>query len=298
MVQKMNDVKWQAIDKTVLLKQGQVEERLTLKDNIPVPSIVEFNIFGACNRSCHFCPVSNPEVYTNVNEGLSVELAEKVALDLREIEFSGIILFSAFSEPYLHKGIFKLIQTFKKILPNSALHIVTNGDAFLSKPNLLAKTLECGCDQVSISLYDGDHQHQRMDSLVKATLSKAKAKAVILKRRYEQGGNLGLIFSNRAGSLLPEFENADLVLPLEKPCFYPFYQVVIDYDGSVIMCAHDWKKEGYVGNLGTESFWAIWTGPRMNRNRKLLKQNNRRFSPCDKCDVTGDLIGRAHFERF
>ena len=192
---------YETLDRSVIRKSADVEEKIASFDGVPMPAIVELNIFGACNRACDFCPVSNPEVYTNVNEGLEIELARKIAADLQVIGFKGIVLFSAFSEPFLHKKLFELVSLFRMSLPDCSVHIVSNGDAIKAKPALLSRVMTAGVSQLSLSLYDGDHQFECFVKIMNEQLSETDKRKVVLKRRYEKDGNLGLIFSNRAGSL-------------------------------------------------------------------------------------------------
>ena len=61
------------IDPHVSLKDRDVKGNLRYLDGYPMFGLVEFNIWGACNRRCSFCPVSDPEVYTNKVEGIELE---------------------------------------------------------------------------------------------------------------------------------------------------------------------------------------------------------------------------------
>ena len=123
----------QDIDKSIIRKKEYAEKENTI-DGIPVFSIVEFNIWGNCNRSCSFCPVSNPEFYTKDNTGISLKLFQKIINDLNEINYSGVILFSAFSEPFLNKDLIDLIRITKKGLSKAKLEINTNGDVIKKRP--------------------------------------------------------------------------------------------------------------------------------------------------------------------
>ena len=97
------------IDKSIFFKKNYAETT-KLFENFPVFSIIELNIYGACNRSCSFCPVSNPNVYTNVHEGISKSTFDKILQDLCKIDYSGTMLISAFSEPFLHKNLNHLLK--------------------------------------------------------------------------------------------------------------------------------------------------------------------------------------------
>ena len=59
---------------------------------------------------------------------ISLKLYEKILLELKEVSYSGTILFSAFSEPLLNKLIYSMIEMTKKYLKSSKIEIVSNGD--------------------------------------------------------------------------------------------------------------------------------------------------------------------------
>ena len=91
----------------------------TTYQGMPVFSLVEFNITELCNRTCSFCPRVDPKVYPNRNKHISTELYEKIMIELSEFSYNGNILFSAFSEPLLHKQLETLIQLSKKHCPGA-----------------------------------------------------------------------------------------------------------------------------------------------------------------------------------
>jgi len=285
------------IDKSTDRKKQIVKDKLTLIDGVPVFSIIEFNITGSCNRSCSFCPVSNPDVYTKTNDGLDTLLFEKIVKDLQEIKYEGKILFSAFSEPLLHKKVEDLISIAKQYLPNIRLEIVSNGDLLTVKK--LKKLFEAGLDTINISMYDGSHQIEHFNNMVaEANVSKD---GVVLRRRYFENGNYGITISNRVGLVdsneyRDENEEDINELPLKSPCFYPFYMILVDYNGDVLLCPHDWNKTLRFGNLKNEKLFDIWRGKVLNSIRKKLSSADRNFGACKNCDVLGTVIGKDSFE--
>jgi radical SAM protein with 4Fe4S-binding SPASM domain len=68
----------------------------------------------------------------------------------------------------------------------------------------------------------------------------------------------------------------------------------MDYNGDVLMCAHDWGKKNILGNLKNQSFLEIWLSKKAKKNRDLLNISDRSINPCNVCDVKGDLIGKKH----
>ena len=84
--------------------------------------------------------------------------------------------------------------------------------------------------------------------------------------------------------------------PLNKRCNYPSYKFFIDYNGDVLMRSHDWGKKMILGNIAKQNFVDIWTSKKSNFVRKRLNNADRKFSPCNVCDVEGTLIGNEHSE--
>jgi len=285
------------IDKSTDRKKEIVKDRLSFIEGVPLFSIVEFNIIGTCNRDCSFCPVSNPDVYTKTTEGLELELFEKIIRELQVINYEGKILFSAFSEPLLHKEVEKLIVIAKKYLPNIRLEMVSNGDLLTSKK--LKKLYKSGLDTINISMYDGKHQIEYFENIrVEADVPKD---VVVTRRRYFEDGNYGITISNRVGLIdsneyRDENEEAIIDLPLKQPCFYPFYMILVDYNGDVLLCPHDWNKTLKFGNLKTKNLFDIWNGKALNGIRERLSNSDRNFGACKNCDVLGTVIGQENFE--
>ncbi len=281
-----------------IARKGKIIEKHIAKayhneESVPLFSLVEFNICGLCNRTCPFCPRANPD-YPNKAEYIPLDLYEKVASDLSSLGYTGVILYSAFCEPLLHKQIDQLIYLSKQYCPQTRVEIVTNGDLLTS--DKLISLFEAGLNTILISLYDGPHQHVHFLAMKhEAGLNDDQ---FILRVRYlPKEEHYGITMSNRAGSLnLKDIGVVPLDEPLKQYCYYPFYQCMIDYDGSVLLCPHDWGRNLIAGNLNNESLLDIWNGKAMSQARKKLANKDRNLSPCNFCDIDGTKMGRKHFE--
>ena len=287
------------IDPSTHRKKDVIENNIQFYQSIPLFSLLEFNIFGACNRSCSFCPVSDTSFYKNVYKGIDLKLYEKILLELKEVSYRGTLLFSAFSEPLLNKNIFLLIEMAKKYLKSTSIEIVTNGDVIVKNNKVLYKLFKSGLDVLSISIYDGDKEFKYFEKLINEFKLNSN---IILRRRYKLDGNYGITFSNRAGLVDTnkfKSKNEEIIdvskLPLQKNCFYPFYQMVVDYNGDVLMCAHDWKKEKIIGNTKDQNIIDIWNSNIIKQLRLILSKDKRTFKPCINCDVRGDIMGRKNY---
>ena len=262
----------------------------------PFFSLIEFNLSGLCNRTCVFCPRANPEVYPNVNEHIPVELYEKTMKELAEVDYDGMILYSAFGEPLLYKNIEVVLEISKRHCPKVHIETVTDGD-FVT-PEKLRSLFGAGLDTLLISMYDGPHQEEQFREMVDQ-VGLGDSQVILRKRWLPPEEHYGITLNNRAGLVdLPEVGIVPLKEPLKRPCFYPFYQILIDYDGAVLLCPHDWGKKLIAGNLNHQTIHEVWEGRILRRVRRSLAASDRNFAPCDKCDVDGTLMGRRHFEEW
>ena len=183
----------------------------------------------------------------------------------------------------------------KRWLPRSRLEIVTNGD--MLKPAKVADLHAAGLDALLVSMYDGPEQIPVLEAI--RDEAGVPADWMLLRERYlppEQ--NFGINLSNRAG-MVTGLENlgvAALAEPLKHPCFYVHYRMMVDHNGDVLLCPHDWGKRLIAGNLTRDNIVEVWTGRVLDLARRRLGKANRNFGPCKVCDVDGTLQGRGHFE--
>lgn len=286
------------MDLSVKNKALIVKDTLTYIDGFPAFSIVELNIVAACTRACAFCPISDKGFYkkNNIQGQLEFKLYKKLLFDLRAIAYHGRIILSGFSEPLLHKNLEELVRETKVVLPNSVLEIITNGDLLtLSK---MEKLFKSGLDVICVSLYDGTHQFDHFNKM-KTEIGLSDSQ-MLLRRRYYENGDYGLIISNRGGLVdsnqyRDNSESSIEAVPLQRACCYPFYMIKMDLNGDVLVCSHDWQKRFVVGNILKESLWDLWKGKRLNSLRLALSHANRSEVPCNTCDVNGNVIGRESF---
>ena len=292
----MNEKKIKFFDPNINRKSKIIRNTLSFikGTKTPLPSLVEISDSGTCNRVCSFCPRSDPE-YKDIIEFISEDLHTSICKQLAEHNYSGMLVYSGFNEPLLNKNIYKNISTARKYLPNCKIEVITNGDA-LNEKNLI-KLFESGLSTILISVYDTKEDAEMFDALCRKCGLIEKKQFLVRHRYLPPEKDFGITLSNRGGLL----KNADYsVLPLKeslkKPCNYPSYTFFIDYNGDVLMCSQDWGKKHILGNLYKQSFIKIWTSQISNIARKRLNNADRNFSPCDVCDVSGELIGRSHAE--
>ena len=283
-------------DKNIHRKSEIVKNSLQHFKNtsIPMPSVIEISDSGTCNRSCVFCPRSDPEWMKEFDNKkfITKKLHKKICKELSENNYSGIVIYSGFNEPLLNVACYENIARTRKYLRDAKIELITNGDAL--NENKVIKLFKAGLTTLLISVYDGKEDEDKFYKMCE-NAGLAKEQYVIRNRYLPPEKDFGITISNRAG-LMQNAEHSITALKesLKKPCYYPSYTFFIDYNGDVLMCSHDWGKKNILGNLKKNTILDVWISENAKRSRRNLANANRDFTPCNVCDVNGDLIGSKH----
>tara|TARA_B110001452_G_C15206183_1_gene418437 strand:- start:617 stop:1501 length:885 start_codon:yes stop_codon:yes gene_type:complete len=287
------------LDPNIENKSKTVEDNIQLMNynglELPLPTEIEISESGTCNRSCSFCPRSDP-LFEDKKEFISNKLHEKLCLELKDLNYKGTIRYSGFVEPMLDKNIYNLINMAKKNLPNCNIEMVTNGDPLNLKR--LNKLFNNGLNRILVSAYDDKETADKLEKLCEdADLTKEQY--IVRHRYYTEEEDFGITLSNRSGLMKnAEFKIPDLTEPLKNPCYIPSYTFFLDYQGDVLMCPHDWGKKIILGDLNKNKLIDIWFSEKSIKIRKILNKSNRNFAPCNICDVTGTFMGKKNSEYF
>lgn len=286
------DIKPQRIDKF----HEEYIKKFADKD-FPVFSNIEFNLHGSCNRRCAFCPRVDESIWPNLDEELSIDLFNKIIKELKEINYSGRLSFSGFSEPFLHSKLSLLVKTINTNLPDAKAEIITNGD-LLTVDN--AKELYgVGLKYLYVSLYTNKKTYDYLLG-IQEKLNLDEDQFQIRPRNLGRKMNFGLNINNRAGAV--DYTRFGLKqekkLPLKQPCYYPMYTIFVDYNGDCLICPDDWEKRKIIGNAKKENILQIFLKNTFHEVRKRLLKGNRSEIPCEKCDVNGLLNGKEHASKW
>lgn len=287
------------IDPNIKNKSKTVEDRLQFinyeNKDLPLPTEIEISESGTCNRTCSFCPRSAPE-FIDKKEFISNELHEKMCDELKSLNYKGTIRYSGFVEPLLDKNIYNLISMARKKLTDCNIEMVTNGDVL--NADRLKELFLKGLSKILISAYDGKKEADDLENLCKN--SNLTTQQYIVRHRYlSESDDFGITLSNRSGTMEnAEYKIKSLTEPLKKPCYIPAYTFFLDYQGDVLICPHDWGKKIILGNLNTQKLIDIWFSSKAMSIRNKLVNSNRKFSPCNLCDVEGTFMGKKNSSYF
>ena len=256
--------------------------------NVPRPAWIEIGLNDFCNRRCVFCPKSEDEIAPNHRHLLMPpNLAEKIAADLQQIGFDGLIMLAGYGEPMATPHLFAIIRQFAAVC---RVEITTNGD-FLQEENARGM-VEAGIGRIVVSMYDGPEQIGHFTDLF--CRAKVPADKFLLRDRwYGPERDFGIKLTNRAGTV---YAGNQAPLLQTQPCYYPHYSMMVDWNGDVFLCTQDWNRRVKSGNLALSSVKEVWTGSFYRKYRLRLFRGERSLPPCRNCNCDGTLHGRTHAE--
>ena len=252
---------------------------------------VEINPVELCNRACVFCPRSDKNVYPNRNLHMTTDTMQNIAVGLNQIKYNGRLTFSGFGEPLLHENIFELIRISKQIETIERVQLITNGDRL--NRSLIDKLYNSGVDRLEINMYDGPEQQQTFESMLKDV----PTDSYFLRHHYKTSEqDYGLILNNRAGSV---DAGEKIQSPIMSRCNLPFYKLMIDWNGDVLLCCQDWKRVSDIKlNVNHMTIREIWLNEQFEKYRERLSNNDRKLKPCNTCNINGTIQGDEAHELF
>lgn len=274
--------------KANLRRKSAYVDVVQMRGGKPLPSWIDLSLTELCNRSagsahpCVFCPRIDPAFYPNQKLHMSPDLVEKIAAELRGLDYRGIVVLCGYGEPMLHPDLMRIVAT----LYGLRVELVTNGDRLTVEKIIALRS--AGLSYFVVSMYDGPEQVERF----RAMFAEAGVSEYLLRDRWHtEADDFGLKLTNRGGTV--DVGNQDPV-QIGRPCHYLTYQMQVDWNGDVLLCPQDWHKKLKFGNLASQSLLEIWTSTAMHKRRIALMDGKRCEAPCSGCNTDGTLHGLNH----
>lgn len=120
-----------------------------------------------------------------------------------------------------------------------------------------------------------------------------KVNRVRVYTEHSSDGNPGSLTEE-----LPDFE-------ARKPCFKPFNDMIVYWNGQVAVCNHDWTRmvNGTpLGDLNKDTIHTVWhSDAYTNLRRQHMEAALEGVRPCEKCDhwkmyyMSSGAIGKTYF---
>ena len=224
---------------------------------------VAIEISTFCNRTCYYCPNLLEETPV---EFMAEETFHEIIDQLKEINYSGIILYHFYNEPLLDKRLPNFIRYVKTNLPNCVSRVVSNGD-FLST-DLADNLINAGVLDIMITIHDIDGENFLN-----------KLRPVLTK--YPEYIHVNTIhnqpISNRGGAIKVK------QLDKKDTCTDPLTSLTLDHKGNVLLCCNDYYRKHSFGNITHAKISKIWHSEDFSRLRKELRNGVANLEICRKC---------------
>jgi 8-amino-3,8-dideoxy-alpha-D-manno-octulosonate transaminase len=194
----------------------------------------------------------------------------KIIDELAIVNFSGRFSPHFYGEPLLDKRIVSFITYTRKRLPNVFIKLYTNGD--LLSYELFMELLDAGADIFRIS------QHGEMPSKILSECKNKVGDKMWRERveylRYVDTDTVPLM--NRGGIIDTNRGNR------MKSCEQVF-DLIIDYEGNVLLCCQDFLSKNIFGNLKNEGIMEIWNKKHFKSLRDKINSGIWSAEICKKC---------------
>ncbi len=277
------------------------------------PTEIQIQTTTLCNASCIMCPY--PQVSKEFPTGhMTDELYERILDEcagepgLRRIEPF------LMNEPFMDKRMVELIARTKQQVNHALVTLTTNGASLA--PKVIDRLIQSGLDAVWFS-FNGANP-ETYEKIMGISYAKVKRNIDYLlsvrpptlqvfinmietepmapeieqnisywRTRGVQAGSSPLV--NRAGNV-ENFEELDYMPLSDKPvrtCELPFYKMYITYNGDVVSCCMDWRRQVVLGNITERGIRDIWNGPEYRRFRRLhIERQEATVDLCSACSYT------------
>jgi radical SAM protein with 4Fe4S-binding SPASM domain len=262
-----------------------VDDKLAFYKKKPIPSWIELSIIDVCNKTCSFCPKSNPKIAPNTFQKMGKPLIKKLCRDLKKIKYKGSVVLCGYGEPMLHNDVYNICDQLSKV---SFVEVVTNGDTL--NHERIKRLYVSNVNKLLISMYEGSHQVKKFSEM-REKAEVPKDFVILRDRWHDEKKDYGLKLTNRAGTVNIGIQDK---VEIKKKCYYPSYQMLIDWNGDVFLCPQDWHRKITMGNIMQESIYNIWTNKIIENYRKKLLCEDRSLSPCNLCNAEGTVLGKNH----
>ena len=280
------------------------------------PKYASIQTTSHCNASCVICPYR--ETKDKQPQGdMEWNLYKKIIDELSQYKLERILLY-LMNEPLMDKGIVRKINYAKEKNPNTIVHIVSNGSLLTNE--LSKQIIQSKIDYIEFSvLANTKESYQKIMGLDFESTRNKILEFIRLSKEYGKPNDYVNIKITRTPGLLSDEERDSLIKFWKstgiKNVFYygqPISRagnvtamrkirhktihgcksiwtnemIHILFDGTVVLCCMDWRREVILGNVRTDTIYDIWNGEKYNKVRKMV--NGKIESPpdfiCKRCE--------------
>lgn len=285
--------------------KGQLSKRL------PYPSSLLLDIHSYCNASCRICPYTQLSK-VNPMGFMPWDLYTKIIDDYKGLmdrhDFTGVLGYCQMGEPFIVNDIAK----WAKYAIDHGILLYFNTNASLLYPDILHSLLDVGFSgRFNISFHGMTKEvyerimHLEYENtmknigylLDKYPVEKISINAVSFEWPANEEKKLLEYWKKRRISVTisKALSRCGLVSGIKQiskkriaGCRTErvFFEMVISFNGDVLLCCHDMAREVIVGNLKETSIHEIWNGDRFHTilNKIYHDKNLPQSFLCKRCE--------------
>ena len=274
-----------------------------IREKQEAPNQIELEFVYGCNMGCSFCGLmgvmggfTNPRF---IAPATLHEIVSKIA----QAGWKSKIIISGHGEPMLHPSVIALVQMIKSTLPKNHLSMITNGTN-LTQETVIA-LFKAGLDNLAVDEYtksdNADKVRQFIFNIPGLAVSdyRQKTECNVRDRLMGKSRSVSILepidlatdktrkLVNRCGSAFPKNMSK-----ANSRCTKPFREMVFDYDGNLLLCCNDFRRECLTGNIfDYDSIDHLWNNRVIEMYRKMLYNGSRGMFPCHGCDAPSYRVG-------
>ncbi|MBF0330271.1 MAG: SPASM domain-containing protein [Nitrospirae bacterium] len=191
---------------------------------------------------------------------LSSDMVHKILDELSIISYTGELMWHLYNEPLMDPRLVTFIKYAKSVCPASVIHLWTNG--FYLTQAVADEVVNAGASRITISAYT-DAEYERLSKL-----------EIPIIHLIEKVGELDLrkeMYSNE------EIKSC-------VPCITPSRDIVVRFNGDVVICCLDWKNSVVFGNIYNQSLKEILSSTRYKEVSKSLRYGIKDEAICRRCN--------------
>lgn len=227
----------------------------------------DIETYGYCNRTCEFC-FNNPKFKQREKGVMPEEIWKRIIDELLQLKYKGRISPHFYGEPLLDKRLCDLVSYARKKCPSAYILIDTNGD--LLDESLVKKLYSNGLNKLFVTSYD-EEIPERLLFLKNTYPALVHIRGV---NDFHKVNRSGKIFGHKTKQ--------------KSICYNPSFQLIINWQGDVLLCCMDYYKEVSFGNVDMHGIRDIWFSEDFTRVRHFLRKGQReKITICTYCDHDG-----------
>lgn len=256
-------------------------DKADIQNELDCIQTIVLNISEYCSLKCSICPrsVGYPNIKTFMNPLTILNIKKR----LQDIDYKGTISISGMGEPCEHPKLMELLRiltTNSHYEPKYKIKLLTNG-----MPNVNYRKIEKMGIKILVSVHDNNS--------IGYLQEKFKNTSAILRDHDPQSLFTELKITNRAGYM----DSGEIQTGC---CNYPFYKMMIDIDGSYLLCPEDWNRvtKKSENNVHTKSIKEYFIDYLKDIKKELITNGRSNLTPCSKCSMNGSLMGGKMVEYF